>query len=75
MFCIGFHGFHAVGPATETVGFGEWEEWTTCSRTCGGGARARKRECLTEGNGETVMCTGELVEIDPKACNPDECPR
>ena len=52
--------------------FEEWGEWTECSRTCGGGARARRRTCKILDGAFQVACTGRLV--DTEDCNTNPCP-
>ncbi|CAI8000125.1 Thrombospondin-2 [Geodia barretti] len=52
--------------------FTEWEEWTQCTATCGGGRRARKRECIIDVSAGSVECTGTLLEAQD--CNTQKCP-
>ena len=51
--------------------FTEWEEWTPCSKTCGRGAQARRRECLIAEDGQEVDCIGETLEV--RDCNAQNC--
>jgi hypothetical protein len=52
--------------------WGEYDEWSTCSATCGGGSKTRTRaEAITASNGG-APCIGSATETGP--CNPDECP-
>ena len=49
----------------------EWEEWSTCSKSCGGGQRIRKRTIrVPESNGG--QCQGESSERED--CNTLPCP-
>ena len=57
---------------SETGIFTPWEDWTECSVTCGGGRRARKRECNVDSSDGFVRCTGELMQVED--CNTDPCP-
>ena len=42
-------------------GWGEWVEWSTCSKTCGpGGTRKRNRDCLGQPN-NIVMSDGNCT--------------
>lgn len=52
--------------------FTEWGEWTECSKTCGGGARARRRECALSEDGILVNCRGDTLEVG--SCGQDPCP-
>ena len=52
--------------------FTKWGEWTECSRTCGGGKRARERACIIPDGQDLVKCTGELRQV--RDCNNDPCP-
>lgn len=47
--------------------FGEWEQWSACSKTCGTGTRKRSRRVTSQGK-ET--CCTEEGEI----CNVEGCP-
>ncbi|XP_051232521.1 cartilage intermediate layer protein 1 [Dicentrarchus labrax] len=47
-----------------------WGRWGTCSVTCGGGRRIRRRTCVR--SSETVQCTGRPVEI--QKCGKSPCP-
>ena len=49
----------------------EWEEWSTCTESCGGGTQLRTRivetHATTEGN-----CNGESLE--EQECHTEICP-
>ncbi|XP_061197855.1 SCO-spondin-like isoform X2 [Saccostrea echinata] len=51
--------------------FDEWEAWTACSRTCGGGIQTRNRVCFDPKHGGRA-CTGHFVES--LNCNTQNCP-
>ena len=76
-FDIGFGTLMAVGassdaPTTSLMPtWGEWSNWTECSRTCGGGRQSRVRECLSNGR-TTLNCTGSRVDV--QTCNTQCCP-
>ena len=55
---------------TDTGGFTEWSEWSTCTKTCGLNAtKTRNRECQDENRG----CIGETTET--QTCSPfTPCP-
>lgn len=52
--------------------WGEWGNWSDCSRTCGGGITAQRRECLTLNNETVVNCVGESAKYE--MCNIQDCP-
>jgi hypothetical protein len=45
----------------------DWMDWSTCSVTCGGGSKTRKRSVLTAGSGPTAPLE------DLAACNTELC--
>ena len=51
--------------------WGSWSEWSTCSKSCGGGTQLRVRRVA---NSETKggKCAGEPSE--EQDCNTDICP-
>ena len=49
------------------VGFLEWAPWSYCSKSCGGGVRTSKRECMFAG-----ACTG--IASQSQDCNTTPCP-
>ncbi|XP_023669967.1 ADAMTS-like protein 5 [Paramormyrops kingsleyae] len=51
--------------------WGSWGGWSTCSRTCGGGASMRTRVCITR-NLIAGPCPGDTRQY--KICNTPECP-
>lgn len=54
-------------------GFGAWNEWTTCSQTCGGGTQQRSRDCNNPSpsfGGDD--CVGEASGV--QLCNTQLCP-
>ena len=64
-----------VKPKDVNGGYSLWSEWTACTKTCGGGTRARERTCTDPapvGNGKGCDHLGEPEE-DQK-CNEDPCP-
>merc|ERR1719309_1791426 len=60
-------------PCPVHGGYSQWSKWTTCSKTCGSGKRARSRQCDNPkpqhgGNG----CAGEPFQEE--FCNQHNCP-
>lgn len=53
-----------------TANWSPWGRWGTCSVTCGGGRRIRRRTCVRDS--VTVHCTGRPVEI--QKCGKAPCP-
>ncbi|XP_056155186.1 SCO-spondin [Lampris incognitus] len=54
-------------------GWGPWNNWTVCTKSCGGGVRSRRRECDSPSpEGEGNYCEGLGTEVI--ACNTDHCP-
>lgn len=53
-----------------------YNEWSTCSVTCGEGYQFRKRECLSSKDKNKKIpsdnCIGTDIEIQP--CNITTCP-
>lgn len=47
-----------------------WGRWGTCSVTCGGGRRIRRRTCVR--TSLTIQCTGRPVEV--QKCGKSPCP-
>nr|XP_025042379.1 ADAMTS-like protein 2 isoform X4 [Pelodiscus sinensis]XP_025042380.1 ADAMTS-like protein 2 isoform X4 [Pelodiscus sinensis] len=68
-----------AGPSEEEVTrwWGEWNSWSTCSRTCGGGVTSRERHCLrqrlhlSQGTNST-MCGGQAKHY--QLCQQQPCP-
>ncbi|XP_046400011.1 A disintegrin and metalloproteinase with thrombospondin motifs 9-like isoform X2 [Ischnura elegans] len=54
-------------------GWGEWQRWSSCSRSCGGGIKKSERSCTrpTPANGGKY-CVGDRVRY--KSCRKNECP-
>lgn len=50
-----------------------WSAWTSCSRTCGGGQRSRRRSILRYPVGGGASC-GERDYQEYQACGTNECP-
>ncbi|ESO94266.1 hypothetical protein LOTGIDRAFT_161484 [Lottia gigantea] len=54
---------------------GRWEDWgqySSCSRTCGGGVQHRNRRCIRGRSHMNGMCVGPGVEYS--SCNTQPCP-
>ena len=50
----------------------EFGEWTSCSKSCGGGEKTRIRTIKTTEQHGGSSCLGELTET--QLCNVDSCP-
>ncbi|XP_033728922.1 uncharacterized protein LOC117318031, partial [Pecten maximus] len=73
--CLCATGFKGIFCEYEKVdgGWGTWNIWSDCSKTCGGGYRTRQRECnnpYPDPDGET--CIGETMETG--ICYEELCP-
>ncbi|XP_007906821.1 ADAMTS-like protein 5 [Callorhinchus milii] len=49
----------------------EWQSWSPCSRSCGGGAATRTRSCIIR-NPIAETCTGTQRQY--KICSTEDCP-
>uniref|UniRef100_A0A667WUX7 Cartilage intermediate layer protein 2 n=1 Tax=Myripristis murdjan TaxID=586833 RepID=A0A667WUX7_9TELE len=58
------------GSSDESTKWSPWGRWGTCSATCGGGRRIRRRTCVR--SSMTVQCVGRPVEI--QKCGKSPCP-
>ncbi|XP_078346313.1 uncharacterized protein LOC144631689 isoform X2 [Oculina patagonica] len=57
-------------------GYGNWNEWSTCSVSCGGGRRARSRQCdnpTPQHGGKGCSELGPSTQTEE--CNTNDCPR
>ena len=68
------------GAATETEnvngGWGNWNDWATCSATCGGGVQSRTRGCTDpspQGSGDQCPTDANNDEEETQACNGMTC--
>ena len=51
-------------------GWAHWEEWSSCSKSCNGGTRERRRFCKNDDN----RCDETGKDYDVEVCNEDQCP-
>jgi len=56
--------------------WGDWEEWSVCSKKCGGGISYRKRKCIPSkcpySDPQHNKCYGN--DYEEKKCNENCCP-
>ena len=61
---------------TEKPYWGKWEDWTVCSKKCGGGISYRKRKCIPSkcpySDPTHNKCDG--IDYEEKKCNEKCCP-
>ena len=51
----------------------DWEAWSSCTVTCGGGTQDRSRTCTNPAPAEGGSnCVGEAA--DQQSCSTDPCP-
>ncbi|CAL8400400.1 unnamed protein product [Gadus morhua 'NCC'] len=74
--CLGDHRKDqaCVGPPCDRDGgWGQWSNWTDCTKSCGGGVQSRRRECDSPApEGEGDYCEGLGTEVT--ACSTLHCP-
>lgn len=58
-------------PVVKDCVIAEWDEWSTCSVSCGGGTHRRSRYIKSPAENEGDPCAGSLDMIE--GCNPGEC--
>jgi hypothetical protein len=49
-----------------------WVDWTTCSKSCGGGQQSRKRTEIATSSNSEVPCVGTATQ--GQSCNTNACP-
>lgn len=60
-------------PIAIDGGWGEWNSWSECSRTCGAGVSIMQRECdHPKPSAGGQFCVGERRRY--RICNTDPCP-
>lgn len=60
-------------PEAVDGGWGSWEAWSECSRTCGGGVSRSERHCDNpRPSHRGQYCTGERIRF--RSCNKEDCP-
>ena len=61
---------------TEKPKWGDWQDWTVCSKKCGGGISYRKRKCIPSkcpyADPTYNKCDG--TDYEEKKCNEKCCP-
>ena len=69
--------YYAVtGSENVNGGWGNWNDWATCSVTCGGGTQSRIRECNNpspQGSGDQCPNDEENGEEETQNCNEMTC--
>ena len=65
------HQIYIIFLMSEDGYWKNWEEWGSCSLSCGGGVQYRDRDCVPALHGGT-NCTGLWQE--DRVCNDDYCP-
>jgi hypothetical protein len=50
----------------------QWTDWTPCTKSCGGGKKSRKRDCIVPTRDAAAGCVGPADETAD--CSPDACP-
>ncbi|CAE7251463.1 SSPO [Symbiodinium natans] len=53
--------------------YNDWQKWTECSETCGGGSRKRTRSVKTEAKNGGKACQAEEKK-QTEDCNEEDCP-
>lgn len=60
-------------PDAVDGGWGSWQTWSDCSRTCGGGVSRSERHCDNpRPSHRGQYCTGERIRY--RSCNKQDCP-
>uniref|UniRef100_A0A7S2E114 Spondin-like TSP1 domain-containing protein n=2 Tax=Alexandrium andersonii TaxID=327968 RepID=A0A7S2E114_9DINO len=60
-----------LGDIPTDCKLGQWSEWSTCSKPCGGGQRERSRKVVTPAKSGGAACSDTLSITAP--CNPEAC--
>ncbi|KAG9489211.1 hypothetical protein GDO78_005289 [Eleutherodactylus coqui] len=58
-------------PLRSSNEWGSWQSWSPCSRTCGGGAAVRTRQCIKR-DSAGPDCPGDTRQY--QVCNMKDCP-
>ena len=65
--CSDYKTRYCCKPKEHSV-WQDWEPWTKCTKTCGGGMQKRKRHCDRQA---AASCTGQAVQ--ERECNRNAC--
>ncbi|XP_023559166.1 papilin isoform X2 [Octodon degus] len=65
-------GCSALEARQQSDTWGPWGEWSTCSRTCGGGISFRERPCYTQRKDGSTSCVGPARSY--RTCSTQSCP-
>ena len=67
-------GFYPNYCNTEKPHWGEWKDWSACSRSCGGGVTIRRRHCYQSKCPHPYYKTCHGNDYEHKRCNEQCCP-
>ena len=51
----------------------DWVNWSSCSKTCGGGTQLRSRRVMVHEENGGVACAGDSSEL--QVCSTENCPQ
>jgi len=63
-----------ISNTTERPYWGKWEDWSVCSKKCGGGVSYRKRKCIPSKCPSPYYKTCQGRSYEEKKCNEKCCP-
>lgn len=67
------HFCFTLFPADERVTLSDWSSYTKCTVTCGGGIKARSRECVSKSSTAAKKCNELGPHFEAMVCNPQPC--
>ena len=65
-------GANIIFLLTEDCGFGDFGDWSTCTKECGGGTQFRSREIIQQAENNGTAC-GQQGTIENRDCNVHDC--
>ena len=64
-------GWIAAASNGAVDGWNNWQSWSSCTKSCGGGTRERRRDCANRS--KVIICKGGM-KWERGTCGNDPCP-